>query len=89
MRIVAVGFADPEVTAAWRASLDYEYEVWTDAEQVLAEHYGVLSAWDDAPLRHAWILDDAGQAVVFHEGAVSLGADPGAVLEDCRSLFGG
>lgn len=88
MRVVAAGFAEPEVTARWAADHEVRYEVWSDSEQVLAAHYDVLTEWDDSPLRHAWILDAEGQALIFHAGAVSVGADPQGVLEDCQALFG-
>lgn len=86
---MAVGLADPDTTAAWAAEHDYLYEIWSDLDRVLMEHYGAVSDFDDAPLRHAYILDAEGRAVVWHEGAVSLGADPALVLDDCRALFGG
>ncbi len=89
MRIVAVGLADPDATAAWAASLGYTYEVWSDPDRVLIDGYGAASDYDDAPLRHAFILDADGRAIVRHDGAVSLGADPGGVLADCEALFGG
>ena len=89
MKIAAVGLSDVETNAAWVASLAYEYEVWSDPERVLLEHYGAVDPTEDLPLRHAFILDAEGRAIVFHQGAVSVGADPGAVLEDCAWLLGG
>lgn len=53
----------------------------------MLEHYGALLFGEPLPYRHAYILDSDGNAIVFHEGAVSVGADPGAVLEDCEFLF--
>ncbi len=88
MRIVGAGFAEPDVNRGWADALAYEYELWTDTEQVLAAHYDVLDPAEELPLRHAYILEPDGAAVLFHEGAVSVGADPGRVLEDCRLLFG-
>ena len=89
MHIIGVGFTPPAANAAWAARMGYTYGLWSDAERVLATHYGALAPWDDAaPLRHALILDARGNAVVRHEGGVSLGADPGAVLTDCTTLFG-
>lgn len=88
MRIIAVGLADPEATATWAASLGYAYEIWSDPERALIDGYGASVAWDDSPLRHAFILDADGRAVVRHDGAVSLGADPHGVLADCEALFG-
>ncbi|MCB9792516.1 MAG: redoxin domain-containing protein [Alphaproteobacteria bacterium] len=87
VRVVGVGDATPEVTAAFAADHSVRYELWSDTEHVLAAHYDVLTEWDDGPLRHAWILNEEGDAVLFHAGAVSLGADPYRVLEDCRTLF--
>ncbi len=82
-----MGLSSPETNAAWGAGLDYTYEIWSDTDGVLSTHYGVLTEWDEAPLRHAYILDAEGRAVVFHEGGVSLGAFPDQVLADCRELF--
>jgi peroxiredoxin len=87
--VVGVGFSTPETNASWAERMGYSYALWSDAERVLAEHYGAVTEWDpDAPLRHAFILDADGRARVRHDGGVSLGADPEAVLEDCTALFG-
>lgn len=83
-----MGLATPEEATAWADSLGYTYEIWSDADRVLMEGYGALSKWDDSPLRHAFILDAEGRALVRHDGAVSLGADPHGVLADCETLFG-
>jgi len=88
VRIVAAGFASPEETTAWADRLGYSYEIWTDADQVLATHYDVMVDWEEVPLRHAYILDGEGRAVLFHQGAVSVGADPNQVYQDCKALFG-
>lgn len=85
---MAIGLSDPDTNRAWAEGLDYHYEVWSDPDAVLIEHYGARSEFEEAPLRHAFILDADGRAVVKHTGAVSVGANPGAVLEDCRTLFG-
>ncbi len=89
MRVVAVGLADPDTTAAWAETLNYDYEIWSDPERVLMDAYGATVTWDEGPLRHAFVLDAEGRAIVRHDGAVSLGADPYEVLEDCVRLFGG
>ncbi len=78
---------NPTITASWAANLGYEYEVWSDPDGILLEHYGAFQFGEPLPYRHAYILDADGNAVVFHEGAVSMGADPDAVLEDCAFLF--
>jgi peroxiredoxin len=88
VRIVAVGLADPDATAAWAESLEYTYEIWSDPGRALIDGYGASIAWDTSPLRHAFVLDAEGRAIVRHDGAVSLGADPRAVLADCATLFG-
>ena len=78
--------SDVPTNASWAASLNYAYEVWTD-DGTLTNHYGVMTEFDDAPLRHAYLLDETGTAVLFYEGAVSIGADPNAVLEDAQELL--
>lgn len=90
MRIVGVGWSSPEANADWAAREGYAYALWSDTDRVLSEAYGVVAPWDaDELLRHAFILDATGAAVVRHDGGVSLGADPAGVLADCRTLFGG
>lgn len=89
VEVVGVGWTDPAANAAWAGRMGYTYELWSDADRVLSTHYDAVAAWDEsAPLRHAWILDGDGMAVVFHEGGVSMGADPAGVLADCATLFG-
>ena len=88
VRIVAVGPTTVEENADWAASLDYHYLIWADTEGVLATAYNVESDFDEGNLRHAFLLDDSGQAILRYEGAVSIGADPHAVLADCQALFG-
>ncbi len=52
--------------------------------------YGAVAEYDpDAPLRHAYLLDADGSAVLFYEGAVSLGPSAADVLADCELLYGG
>lgn len=88
--MVGVGFTDPAANAAWGDTMGYTYPLWSDTDRVLATAYDAVSPFDDdAPLRHAYILDADGNAVVWHEGGVSIGADPAGVLGDCASLFGG
>jgi peroxiredoxin len=87
--VVGIGYSTPAENLAWAESLDYEFEVWSDADKVLATYYQAVVEWDPAPLRHAYILGTEGEALVKHEGAVSLGADQEAVLADCRVLVGG
>ena len=53
---------------------------------MLLEHYDALPPGEPLPIRHAYILDPSGAAIVMHEGAVSIGADPMRVLEDCQWL---
>lgn len=89
VRIVAVGPTTPAENADWARRLDYLYEIWSDPEGVLPAAYGAESSFDEGALRHALLLDAEGLARVRHEGSVSLGADPGAVLDDARTLFGG
>ena len=88
VRIVAVGPTSVANNAAWADSLDYEYLIWSDTEGVLAAAYGTESDHDEGNLRHAFVLDASGQAFLWYEGAVSLGADPNQVLEDCEAVFG-
>ena len=88
MRIVGVGLSSVATNASWAAGLEYEYEVWSDPTGLLIDHYGARSEFEDAPLRHAFILDATGSAILFYEGGVSLGADPELVLSDSERLYG-
>lgn len=74
---------------AWADNLGYQYELWSDADTVLLSHYNALPSTESQPLRHAYILDEQGRARIHHAGAVSLGADPQRVLEDCEALLSG
>lgn len=85
MSIVGIGFADPATNTAWAAAQGYGFELWTDDERSLVTAYDAVADWDpDAPLRHAYLLDDQGRAVLFFEGAVSLGPAAADVLQDVR-----
>jgi len=89
VNIVGVGYAEPEVNEAWAAAEGYAFELWTDRDRVLAESYGAVADFDpDSPLRHAYLLDAEGQAVLFYEGAVSVGPPASQVLADCQLLYG-
>lgn len=87
VQIVAVGPTTVSDNAAWAASLDYGYQIWADTEGVVAAGYGVESHFDEGNLRHAFLLDENGHAILRYEGAVSVGADPEQVLSDCRVLY--
>lgn len=84
---MAVGLSDVPTNANWVSTLGYQYEVWSDPDEVLLQHYGAMDPAEDLPLRHAYILDEQGKAIVWHQGAVSIGADPSAVLDDIRWLW--
>ena len=88
VRIVAVGPTTVEANAAWAASLDYRYQIWSDSGGILSAAYGTESEFDEGSLRHAFIIDADANAIFRYEGAVSVGADPTEVLADCRALFG-
>jgi len=88
VRIVGVGPTSVEDNAAWAAALDYQYQIWSDPEAVLGAAYGTESPFDEGNLRHAFVLDADGLAILRYEGAVSVGADPSQVLADCQALFG-
>jgi peroxiredoxin len=75
------------VNRAWADSLGYLYELWSDTDTVLLTHYDALPSTKSLPLRHAYILDADGFARIRHLGAVSVGANPQQVLEDCQTLL--
>ena len=88
MRLVAVGSSGVADNRGWSEGHGFRFEVWSDPDGDIIDGYGVRSEWDTAPMRDAFILDATGRALVHHEGAVSMGASPSDVLEDCRTLFG-
>lgn len=89
VRIVAIGPTTPAENLDWAQRLDYAYEIWSDPDGALPAAYGAESTFDEGALRHAFLLDADGLARLRFEGSVSLGADPLAVLDDARTLFGG
>ena len=86
--MVGAGFSSPEVNIGWADAQGFQYELWTDADETLATHYDALMKNEKWPNRHAYLLDETGQAIIFYEGAVSVGADPHRVLADAEDLFG-
>jgi len=88
VQIVAVGPTTVEENASWAESLDYQYLIWSDPDATLAAAYSAESEFDEGNLRHAFLLDASGRAFLRYEGAVSVGADPSAVLADCIALYG-
>jgi hypothetical protein len=83
-----VGLSEVEANLAWAEALAYEYEVWSEPDGVLVQHYDAWSEFDDAPMRHAFLHDAEGKAIMRYEGAVSVGASPVEILADARLLFG-
>ena len=82
-RIATKNMITQLISAAWAASLDYDYWIWADTESVLATAYGTESDFDEGNLRHAFLLDDEGQAFLCDvlrggtpvDGAVRVGAN--------------
>ena len=86
--IIGVGFAQPEVNEAWGQQQEYDFELWTDDNRELVDAYGAMADFDpDAPLRHAYLIDADGSALLFYEGGISLGPSAADVLEDCQRLY--
>lgn len=89
MAVIGIGFAEPAINEDWGIDQGYDFELWTDDSRQLVEAYDALASFDpDAPLRHAYLLDETGEALLFYEGGVSLGPSAGDVLADCQALFG-
>jgi peroxiredoxin len=86
---VGVGFAGPSKNTDWVEDQDYEFEVWTDNDKVLALHYGAVDDETDiAPARHTKVLDANGVLLLEYIEGVNPNSHPQDVLDDCQELFG-
>lgn len=88
MHIVGASFNQPGTNAAWVADQGYQYEVWTDINQQLAEHYDAGPGLLPVPQRVTVILDAKGALILEYRSATGTSGHPQDVLEDCQALFG-
>ncbi len=84
-----MSFDDPDENADWREEEGFEYELWSDADRVLALAYGAASSSSQTiASRITVILDADGVLVLEYLSDINLGTHPIEVLEDCEILFG-
>ncbi len=88
MTIVGAGFNSPAQNAAWIEDQNYQYEVWTDANEELADYYGAEAGLLGVPQRVTVILDAEGTLVLEYRQGTGSNGHPQDVLEDCQLLFG-
>ena len=90
MQIVGVGFGSLANNAEWALDQGFQYEVWSDADRILAVAYGAASdhgaLWPD---RVSVLIDRDGSVVLQYSSDVSVTGHPEEVLQDCRLLFEG
>ena len=89
MSIVGTSFNDPSANAAWIADQNYQYEVWTDSNEQLANYYGAEASLLGVPQRVTVILDAKGTLLLEYRQGTGSNGHPQDVLEDCQALFGG
>lgn len=83
-----MGIAETEWTFAWTQEDGLQYELWSDLELVLAQHFGALETPDATdPLRYAFILGPDGQVVLEYTDSLELGPSPSDILDDLKKLY--
>ncbi len=84
-----MGIADTDWTFAWTQEDGLQFELWSDVDLVIADHYGALESPDATdPLRYAFLLDAEGQVALEYKDWLELGPEPGDLLADLRELLG-
>lgn len=74
---------------SWAQNQQFNYEVWTDNDKVLALYYGAAdSSYTLFPKRITVLLDESGELLLEYVEHVDAGAHPAQVLDDAKSLFG-
>ena len=87
MHIVGASFNKPSANATWVAEQSYQYEVWSDTNHQLAEHYDAEGGLLPVPQRVTVILDAKGALLLEYRSGTGSSGHPQDVLEDCQALF--
>lgn len=75
--------------AAWVEAEGFQYEVWTDDDVTLGQHYGAAKSVSTEYLNRITMLIGAdGELLLEYTEDINLGTHPSEVLEDCEILFG-
>ena len=83
-----MSFDTPEENQDWAVDEGFLFDLWTDADRILAMHYGAASSPTQAYAdRHTVLLDENGAVVLEYESVV-VGTHPQQVLDDCQALWG-
>jgi peroxiredoxin Q/BCP len=89
VQIIGVSFDTPAENQAWALDEGFEFDLWSDADRVLAMHYGAASSpTQGSASRVTRLLDEDGY-VVLEYAVSSVGTHPFQVLEDVEALWGG
>jgi peroxiredoxin len=84
---VGVGIADTDWTFEWTQNDGLQYELWSDLDRVISQHYGAADGPETAdPLRYAFLLDAQGQVLLEYKDDLVLGPSPGDLLSDLKKL---
>ena len=88
MRIVGVSFDTPAENEAWAIAEGFQYELWSDVNRTLAQHYSaVRSPFQSYCDRVTKLLDCEGVLQLEYVTAISAGTHPAQVLAGCEELF--
>ncbi len=84
---MGASFADPEHHASWAEEEGFGFEIWTDDDHTLAEHYGAAEVDAVVPLRQTFVLDAQGMLLLQYTDGVTTGTHPAKVRSDLRLLL--
>ena len=88
--VVGAGFTSVEGHLTWTLEDGLPFELWTDAERILATTYGAVASVDqEFPDRIALLIDESGELVLEYRETPKDGVDPGFILDDLYVLYGG
>ena len=75
--------------AAWAEAEGFQYEVWTDDDVTLSQHYGAATSASTVYLnRITMLIGEDGELLLEYTQDINFGTHPIEVLEDCEILFG-
>ncbi len=84
-----MGVAEQDWTFEWTQTDGLQYELWSDLERGIAQHYGAAENPEtEDPLRYAFLLNSQGQVELEYKEFLELGPDPSDLLADMQALYG-
>ncbi len=92
MTIIGVSFDSAAKNAAFKASDNFAFALWSDLGRELALYYGAATTkTQGAADRVTVVLDDSGTQVLTYSAFMvnnNLTSHPASVLADCKTLLG-